>query len=549
MMDQGENAEGEDLLPKRDHALQSKDTLQQDNIPFNPRFSLVRTPPRTRGERSTKKRKQNDRTPTVSPRSREPTETYMGVIDREVGVIIESISMEKGGKITFNKGEQIKVRESLMNIQQAVSNLVYKLGVLEGRISGSGTSGVVLTEEYEDRDEMLKKLEILKTLKKQEKMIEGIKGMIERGRMVLEEERRGETMQERRREGESEVITEIGETTELETEEEGMIRGEQRKGRQRETDTAISGIEGDEEETEGPGEKVGRKKRDRKKTYAGVLTGEERRESRTGSKKDTVWKTPPPINRNKIEVKMEGKKTRREVMDIMKKKLNLKELGPIKSLFTLPNGNFVVNCRDRTQKETVAKKLEEEKSMTIRRERNVTPTFMITGIEEGLTKEQVLEELITMNPEVFRETGDETTVVGKRKCRNPEKENWIVQTSPENFKKIMKKGAVKFELLMRRVEECIRPAICYKCCKFGHVSKYCEAETPICYKCAGEHEGTRCENEELICVNCKKAGRDKIKHSARSLNCPIMEKKILWERRLISFDRGEEASQTEDVHV
>lgn len=59
---------------------------------------------------------------------------------------------------------------------------------------------------------------------------------------------------------------------------------------------------------------------------------------------------------------------------------------------------------------------------------------------------------------------------------------------------------------------------CFKCCMFGHVSKYCKHDAS-CYKCRGHHDGKDYTNESWNCINCEKvkvAVGDR-KHGARDM--------------------------------
>jgi hypothetical protein len=51
-----------------------------------------------------------------------------------------------------------------------------------------------------------------------------------------------------------------------------------------------------------------------------------------------------------------------------------------------------------------------------------------------------------------------------------------------------------------------KPSQCYKCLKFGHIAKYCKADSQICSRCSGSnHQYDTCpnSNQNPICCNCK----------------------------------------------
>ncbi|CAF3548250.1 unnamed protein product, partial [Rotaria socialis] len=62
-----------------------------------------------------------------------------------------------------------------------------------------------------------------------------------------------------------------------------------------------------------------------------------------------------------------------------------------------------------------------------------------------------------------------------------------------------------------------KPSQCYKCFKYGHIAKYCKADSQICSKCGeANHTYDVCHNssQHPICCNCKG------QHVATSPDCP-----------------------------
>nr|CAI5840359.1 unnamed protein product [Callosobruchus analis] len=154
---------------------------------------------------------------------------------------------------------------------------------------------------------------------------------------------------------------------------------------------------------------------------------------------------------------------------------------------------------------------------------------MITGIEKGYGSEDFVRELIRLNSEIEEELNcnvvEKIKVVARKNCRNPRKENWILQAPPEISKWFLKRGFVNFDLLKVYVQEHINLAICFRCASFGHIAKFCKQ--PIyCYKCSGNHEVQQCQEENLMCINCKKMKYDDYNHSARDANCPVYKTRI-----------------------
>ena len=104
--------------------------------------------------------------------------------------------------------------------------------------------------------------------------------------------------------------------------------------------------------------------------------------------------------------------------------------------------------------------------------------LMINGIEKGYMPEDFIEEFIKDNPVIKHAFGKDVSTklkfVTKRMCRNKNKENWIFQTNPELFKWLIKNENLTFDLTRAYIQEYTNLAMCFKCCYFGHVAKYCQ---------------------------------------------------------------------------
>ncbi|CAF1198218.1 unnamed protein product [Didymodactylos carnosus] len=71
--------------------------------------------------------------------------------------------------------------------------------------------------------------------------------------------------------------------------------------------------------------------------------------------------------------------------------------------------------------------------------------------------------------------------------------------------------------LAERANHNTKPAQCFICLQFGHVSKYCKrAQNQICAKCGDNHRQENCDkgNVPPVCCNCKG------EHLATSVECP-----------------------------
>lgn len=83
--------------------------------------------------------------------------------------------------------------------------------------------------------------------------------------------------------------------------------------------------------------------------------------------------------------------------------------------------------------------------------------------------------------------------------------NVIIEVNAELFKQIMCKAHVFIGWSSCKVYEHLDVTRCYKCCKYGHVAKYCKSEREVCPLCAGDHQMKECTVENRKCVNCQYA--------------------------------------------
>ncbi|KAJ8945531.1 hypothetical protein NQ318_020376 [Aromia moschata] len=174
--------------------------------------------------------------------------------------------------------------------------------------------------------------------------------------------------------------------------------------------------------------------------------------------------------------------------------------------------------------------------MEIRETMKIDPMVYITGIDKGYEDEEFITELVLQNERYFEGMNIEdikrkTKIISRRQCRNEQKENIILQTTPDIFRIIIKTEDLRFNVMKLYAEEYSQLAICFKCCGYGHVTKYCTVTKSTCYVCGGEHDESQCSGQEVECTNCKRLKLEPRKHSARDPNCPAYRRRLEVARR------------------
>lgn len=255
------------------------------------------------------------------------------------------------------------------------------------------------------------------------------------------------------------------------------------------------------------------------------------------------WKTPTTVKKHETHIRIENVEDPKEVMQQLKKEINAKETGGgFKSVRHLKSGTVIVESYDKNQQEKLNSALKSKDHIKIKDVENTDPMFAITGIEKGYSNEEFVEELIRLNDEIEEELGysvkDKIKIITKKLCRNPNKENWILQAPPTIAKWFLKKQLINFDLVKVHVQEHFNLAICFKCCGFGHVTKYC-TEKVCCHKCGGEHLGKDCNTEQdLKCPNCTKMKYNEKQHTARDVNCPVYKERLSRFKNRINYGQS-----------
>lgn len=218
-------------------------------------------------------------------------------------------------------------------------------------------------------------------------------------------------------------------------------------------------------------------------------------------------------------------------------KQNLKSKGmkeTFKNVRELTSGGLVIECFNEKQQKKLRDVLQDSNNFQLKENENTDPYVMITGIKKGYKPEEFVSELIDQNPDIISCFGHDVNTklryVTKRECRNPRKENWILQTTPDIFKWFIKNQNLSFDL----IKEYFNIALCFKCCNFGHVIKYCTGNE-VCFKCGQNHQGRDCTEETLDCPNCKRLKLHDRNHTARNPNCPAFLQKIKIHQRSTNY--------------
>jgi hypothetical protein len=156
------------------------------------------------------------------------------------------------------------------------------------------------------------------------------------------------------------------------------------------------------------------------------------------------------------------------------------------------------------------------------------PEVRVYDVPKGMSDEEILKDVTELNLEPGKDWGSEVKIGHRLNQREKQLCSVILTVSPRARVELLKVGRVSIELRSCRVVDHTRAARCYKCQKYGHVSRNCRSEGQVCVHCGGaNHVAAQCKKREQPpkCVNCRHAGVAAA-HRADSKDCPQRAKAL-----------------------
>ncbi|XP_018578184.1 trichohyalin-like [Anoplophora glabripennis] len=179
--------------------------------------------------------------------------------------------------------------------------------------------------------------------------------------------------------------------------------------------------------------------RRRRKTYAEASKGttRERIEGRVVVVGEEGWKTPPQKKATETALIVSSKEESdaRKLAEALAKQVSVKDIGGApQGVRKIRDGKVVIIPRYLEQKGKIKETLEKMQQVEVRESRRSEPLLMVSGVEKGLTDQELTEKLLRgFEGSVNVERGD-LKVLKRVACRNNWKENIVLKTSIENSK-------------------------------------------------------------------------------------------------------------------
>lgn len=393
------------------------------------------------------------------------------VVEKELVKIVESVSRETGGKISVTRVDQGNVKDSAGKIQREL------LDILRGEL---GAERRIKELENDNRGLRARVAELERELKG----------------------RRSERMMVRGAESST---------------DSDMVKV-QRTKRQRRTYAEVMAVRG--------------------KEGVNVVNSGNKIEGRVVVAGVGGWKTPPSTRQAEraLVVTSKAESNARKLANELATTIKAKDIGgPPKGMRTIRDGKLIILAKDKEQQGKIRESLVKNKNLEVRERKAADPMLVVSGVERGMTDEDFAGKILRGTEELAHLKTEDIRIVKRVTCRNAWKENIVLRLDLPTFKLMVKKGKVEIDCQRYFVEEYLGLAMCYRCCRFGHVTTYCKEKT-TCHSCAGEHDGRDCNKEVKKCVNCWRVFGKFGDHSARNPDCPAMMRILEKSRSRINYN-------------
>ena len=242
-----------------------------------------------------------------------------------------------------------------------------------------------------------------------------------------------------------------------------------------------------------------------------------------------------PVKKHSVVISSKDRTAKTTVDDIKKevtanlgaKKIRISRVKP------LANGAIVETVTEEDIN-LIKASLEKSSIFTTGEVKRRNPKIIILGV-----KDKYEEDLI--KKEIQEETGLETSkeIFVPAKIGKGEAKHWVVQLPPHAWRHLMSRQRLYVGWQSYKVDNYITPLRCFKCQRFGHLTKYCRAEKETCANCGEEghlRETCKTKSEEHKCASCYKFKKVSKQHKTGDRKCPEYIRALELERSRTNYD-------------
>ena len=214
---------------------------------------------------------------------------------------------------------------------------------------------------------------------------------------------------------------------------------------------------------------------------------------------------------------------------------------------TLKDGAVAISCEKQDDltnvSNSIKKKLGTEYEVKIPEKK--FPKIKLINVEEKLLQDEndFIEKIIQQNAITTNDSERKIKFLAHYKNRNENnKETVIMEVDCKTYSQIRKKDKLCIGWKSYKFYDHINVVQCFKCYKFGHMSKECRSDKNVCPKCTGDHKTEECRSLQIICTNCEYAATTlkvpniDFKHHAYDRKCEAykriyreLEKKVYYD--------------------
>ncbi|GBM62346.1 hypothetical protein AVEN_166842-1 [Araneus ventricosus] len=229
--------------------------------------------------------------------------------------------------------------------------------------------------------------------------------------------------------------------------------------------------------------------------------------AKTVARKPEILKPKPSVPTLVVKPTVEGSSFQ-TLKKQLEEKINLKALG-IKVINCAPSAGNVVIVRLQnsdmldTLQRTISEHTELKTMCNARTPKGRNPQIIIYDIAKAdMSREEKESQFL----EQLRNSNDlpvgEMKAIFRRKGRGS-LQHWIISVTPEIFDSLKEEKRLHLGFGSYKFTEFLDPLRCFKCQKFGHVSKNCSEQATLCSRCPGVHVFSKCTTANTVCRNCR----------------------------------------------
>ena len=163
------------------------------------------------------------------------------------------------------------------------------------------------------------------------------------------------------------------------------------------------------------------------------------------------------------------------------------------------------------------------------------PTITISDVADFSDRAEFINKVKHQNPKIGEQidTGSVFNIVYSRELNSDPTKHQVVARVSSEIRDIIKANGDRLYigLMAYRVTDRFYVKRCNKCQEFGHYYADCKSTQCCAYCKSAEHKSSDCELKGSVdkssfeCVNCERAGKDGVVHSAHWGKCPVFLEK------------------------